>query len=369
MRQIIRGPSDVIGSEYNVRKKDGTEFPAIIYSTNFFREGNPAGLRGIMINITDRKRDEEERKKLQAQLIQAQKMEAIGTLAGGIAHNLNNILMGVQGRTSLMILGKDSSDPDYEHLRGIEEYIKNAVELTRDLLMYARGGKYEVKPTDLNTLIKHENRMFGRTKREIRVHEKYEKDLWTVEVDQGQIKQALLNLYVNAWQAMPGEGDLYTQTENVTFDKERREPFEIAPGKYVKISVTDTGVGMDAATRERIFDPFFSTKDVGQGSGLGLASVYGIIKNHGGFINVYRERGEGATFNIYLPASEREAEEEGPEPKRNEIQYGQGTVLLVDDEDMIVEVGKAMLEKLGHQAYVGKRKAAAEIFLPPLQVC
>ena len=354
MRKVLRGPSDVIGSEYNVRKKDGTEFPAIIYSTNFFREGNPAGLRGIMIDITNRKRAEEERKKLQVQLIQAQKMEAIGTLAGGIAHNLNNILMGVQGRTSLMIMGKDTSDPDYEHLRGIEEYIKNAVELTRDLLGYARGGKYEVKPTDLNTLIKHENRMFGRTKREIRVHEKYEKDQWTVEVDQGQIKQALLNLYVNAWQAMPSEGDLYTQTENVTFDKERREPFEIAPGRYVKISVTDTGVGMDAATRERIFDPFFSTKDVGQGSGLGLASVYGIIKNHGGFINVYSERGEGATFKIYLPASERETEEEGPEPKRNEIQYGQETVLLVDDEDMIVEVGKAMLEKLGYRAFIAR---------------
>ncbi|MDX2446708.1 MAG: PAS domain S-box protein [Desulfobacterales bacterium] len=354
MRQIMTGSKNLIGSEYSVKKKDGTEIPVIIYSARFLREGSPAGLRGIMIDITDRKRAEEERKNLQAQLIQAQKMEAIGTLAGGIAHNFNNILMGVQGRTSLMIMGKDNSHPDYEHLRGIEEYVKNAVELTRDLLGFARGGKYEVKPTDLNTLIKHENRMFGRTKREIRVHEKYEKDLWTVEVDQSQIKQAILNLYVNAWQAMPGEGDLYIQTENVTFDKEYIKLFEIAPGRYVKVSVTDTGVGMDAATQERIFDPFFSIKEVGQGSGLGLASVYGIIKNHGGFINVYSERGEGTTFNIYLPASKREAEEEDPGPKRHEIQYGQGTVLLVDDEDMIVEVGQAMLKKLGYRAFIAR---------------
>ena len=363
MRQIMRGPGDLLGSEYRALKKDGTEFPVIIYSTKFLCEGSPAGLRGIMIDITDRMRAEEERKNLQAQLIQAQKMEAIGTLAGGIAHNFNNILMGVQGRTSLMIMGKDPSDPDYEHLKGIEEYVKNAVELTRDLLGYARGGKYEVKPTDLNTLIKHENRMFGRTKREIRVHEKYEKDLWTVEVDQSQIKQALLNLYVNAWQAMPGEGDLYIQTENATVDTEYIKPFDIAPGRYVKVSVTDTGAGMDAATRERIFDPFFSTKSLGQGSGLGLASVYGIIKNHGGFINVYSERGEGTTFNIYLPASEREAEEEGPRPERHEIQYGQGTVLLVDDEDMIVEVGQAMLEKLGYRAVTaGSGQGALDLY-------
>ena len=354
MRQILRGPSDLLGSEYSAIKEDGTEFPVIIYSTSFLRDGSPAGFRGLMIDITDRKRAEEDRKSLQAQLIQAQKMEAIGTLAGGIAHNFNNILMGVQGRTSLMKMGKNPSEPDYEHLKGIEEYVKNAVELTKDLLGYALGGKYEVKPTDLNILIKHENRMFGRTKREIRVHDKYEKDLWTVEVDQSQIKQALLNLYVNAWQAMPGEGDLFIQTENATLDTEYIKPFDITPGRYVKVSVTDTGAGMDAATRERIFDPFFSTKDVGHGSGLGLASVYGIIKNHGGFINVYSERGEGTTFNIYLPASEREAEEEGPDPKRHEIHYGQGSILLVDDEDMIVEVGKAMLEKLGYRAILAR---------------
>ena len=305
-------------------------------------------------DITVRKHAEAEREKLQAQLNQAQRMESIGILAGGIAHNFNNILMGLQGRTSLMMMDKDPSDSDYEHLKGIEAYVKNAVELTGDLLGFARGGKYEVKPTDLNTLIKHENRMFGNTRKEIRVQGRYEKELWTVEVDHGQIRQVLLNLYVNAWQSMTDGGDLYIRTENVITDEEYVKPFSVAPGRYVKVSVTDTGAGMDAATREKIFDPFFTTKDPGQGSGLGLASVYGIIKNHGGFINVYSEAGEGTTFNIYLPVSEKEIMEQAPRPGRHEIQYGRGTVLLVDDEEMIIGVGQAMLEKLGYRALTAK---------------
>ena len=166
-------------------------------SRPIYEDDRNAGLRGVLTDITENKR-------LEVQLLHAQKMEAIGTLAGGIAHNFNNILMGIQGRTSLMMMGRDPSHPDCEHLLGIEEYVRSAAGLTKDLLGFARGGKYEVKPTDMNALIKHENRIFGRTKREIRVHEKYEKELWHAEVDRGQIQQALLNLYVNAWQAMPG---------------------------------------------------------------------------------------------------------------------------------------------------------------------
>ena len=225
---------------------------------------------------------------------------------------------------------------------------------TRDLLGFARGGKYEVKPTDLNTLIKYENIMFGRTKKEIQVHGNYNNDLWAVEVDRGQIKQVILNLYVNAWQAMPGGGDLYIQTDNVTLDEACIRPPEVIPGRYVKISVTDTGTGMDETTRQRIFDPFFSMKGTGVGSGLGLASVYGIVKHHGGFINVYSEKGEGTTFNIYLPAAEKELVEEGPGPDRHKVQYGQGTVLLVDDEAMIIDVGQQMLERLGYRVLIAR---------------
>lgn len=313
--------------------------------------------------ITEKKLAEEEKEKLQAKLQEVQKMESIGTLAGGIAHNFNNILMGIQGRTSLMMLDKIPSQPDYKHLHYIEEYVKNAAGLTKDLLGFARGGKYEVKPTNLNELIKHENRVFSHTKREIRVHGEYAEPLWPVEVDQGQIQQALLNLYVNAWQAMPGGGDLYIQTLNVTLAEAYVKPFGISPGRFVKISVTDTGTGMDAVVLKKIFDPFFSTKDKSQGSGLGLASVYGIIKNHCGFINVHSEKGKGATFNIYLPVSETGIVVEASKLYHHEILYGQGTVLLVDDESIVIDVGKGILEELGYRVLTARSgKEALDVY-------
>ena len=306
-------------------------------------------------------RDFTEMKKLEAQLQQALKMEAMGTLAGGIAHDFNNVLMTIQGRTSIMLMEKDSSHPDIRHLKGIEDNIESAADLTRQLLGFARGGKYEVKPTDLNELVKKENRMFGQTKKQISIHGKYEKDLWSVEVDQGQIAQVLLNLYVNAWQAMPAGGDLYLGTENVTLDENYVKPFSIEPGKYVKISVTDTGTGMDKATRERIFEPFFTTKEMGRGTGLGLASAYGIIKNHSGFINVYSEKGHGTTFNIYLPASEKEAIEE--KKAAVDTLRGTETVLFVDDEEMIIEVASEVLENLGYNVLTARSgKEACEIY-------
>jgi PAS domain S-box-containing protein len=311
-------------------------------------QNNLVAIKGVVQDITERKEGEAEREKLQSLLNQAQKMESIGTLAGGIAHNFNNVLMGIQGRVSLMMVDKDSSHPDYEHLNGIEEYIRNAAELTKDLLGFARGVNNEVRPTDLNTLIKHENRMFGRTKKEVRIRGKYEKKLWPVEVDRGQIQQVFLNLYVNAWQAMADGGHLYVRTENTTLDGAFTEPFGMNPGRFVKVSVTDTGTGMDDATRAKIFDPFFSTRDNGLSSGLGLASVYGIIKNHGGFINVYSEKGKGTTFNIYLPVSDKKVLLEGAAYDHHRIQYGQGTVLLVDDEGMVIDVGRQMLKRLGY---------------------
>lgn len=322
------------------------------------------GREGKTVAMVVNLRDITEKKRMEVQLQQVQKMEALGTLAGGIAHNFNNALTGIQGRISLMLMDKDPSHSDFEHLKAMEEYVKNAAAMTSDLLGYARGGKYEVKPTDLNSLIRHESRMFGKTKKEIRIHEEYEKDLWSVEVDQGQIRQMLMNLYVNAWQVMPGGGELYVQTENVTIREDYVRPFEFIPGKYVKISVTDTGTGMDEATKDKIFEPFFTTRETGQGTGLGLSSVYGIVKNHGGFINVYSERGEGTTFNIYLPALGPEGEEGEQERKEDQdIQKGEGTVLLVDDEEIITDVGKMVLNNLGYGVLVAKSgKEAVDIY-------
>jgi len=331
--------------ERKYRHKSGTllDFEA---RANLISFGGRDVLCVVVRDITEHKRIEEEKARLEAQLQQAQKMEAIGTLAGGIAHDFNNLLLGIQGRASLMLMDTDSSHHYTEHLNGIVTYVKSAADLTKQLLGFARGGKYEVKTTDLNELIKNQNQMFGRTKKEINIHGKYEKNLWAAEVDQGQIEQVLMNLYINAWQAMSGGGDLYVQTENIIIDENYIKPYKVEPGKYVKISVTDTGLGMDKATRQRIFEPFFTTREMGRGTGLGLASAYGIVKNHDGFINIYSEKGEGTTFNIYLPASEKEVVKE--KKIHEEVLGGTETVLFVDDEDMIIDVGQDILKLLGH---------------------
>jgi len=297
-------------------------------------------------------RDVTEEKMMEAELIQAQKMEAIGTLAGGIAHDFNNLLMGVIGYTSLMLLNKSEADRHYEKLKNIERLVQSGADLTKQLLGFARGGKYEVKPTDLNELIGKSSEMFGRTKQEITIHRKYEKYLHAANVDRGQIVQVLLNLYVNAWQAMPGGGDLYLETNNVTLDAAYARLHSLMPGPYVKISVTDTGRGMDQATQQRIFEPFFTTKEMGRGTGLGLASVYGIIKNHGGIINVESEPGKGSTFSICLPASQGQVEAKKIQPV--EIIRSTETILLVDDHEMILAVGKEMLKALGYEVFAAQ---------------
>ncbi len=326
-----------------------------------YENGVPIKVKGIIQDVTEQHKAEKERKHLEDQLQQAQKMEAIGTLAGGIAHDFNNLLMAIQGRASIMLMNKETSHPDFRHLKGIEDNIESAADLTRQLLGFARGGKYEVKTIDINELIKKQNRMFGRTRKEISIHGKYEENLWSVEVDRGQIEQVLLNLYVNAWQAMPGGGDLYLETENVTLGETDVKPFSIEPGEYVKLSVTDTGVGMDKATRERIFEPFFTTKEMGRGTGLGLASAYGIIKNHGGFINVNSEKGHGTTFNVYLPASEKEVIHE--QKSMGNTLRGTETVLFVDDEDMVIEVAEDLFERLGYKVMTaGSGKEAIETY-------
>jgi nitrogen-specific signal transduction histidine kinase/ActR/RegA family two-component response regulator len=298
-------------------------------------------------------RDITKQKKTETRLLQAQKMESIGTLAGGIAHDFNNLLMGIQGHTSLSLLKLNKNDVHYEHLhehiKTIETLVSSGANLTKQLLGFARGGKYEVKRADLNTLIEKTSKTIGRTKKEISIHRNLEKDLWPTDVDEGQIEQVLLNLFVNAWQAMPNGGDLYIETKNILLDEDRFKVYSKRKGRYVKISVTDTGIGMDEKTKERIFEPFFTTKEMGHGTGLGLASVYGIIKNHNGFINVYSEKGKGATFNIYLPASS--AGDEKDEYRASDVADDilcTETILLVDDEDMVLNVAGDMLKTMGY---------------------
>ncbi|CAB1084321.1 PAS/PAC sensor hybrid histidine kinase [Olavius algarvensis Delta 1 endosymbiont] len=289
-------------TSYDVIRPDGTKVMLELSFSLLENPGEgPSGFKGVLRDVSVRKKTEKEKHKLETQLQQAQKMESIGTLAGGIAHDFNNILMGIQGNASLMLLKIESEHPNYEKIKNIETYVQNGTTLTKQLLGFARRGKYLVKATDLNEIIDKSSALFARTKKEIRVITNLHESIWTVEVDRGQIEQVLLNLYVNAWQAMIDGGDLYLRTENVILDRSYVKPYTVEPGQYVKISITDTGVGIDKTTQQRIFEPFFTTKEMGRGTGLGLASVYGIIKSHGGYINVYSELNRGNDFH-YLPA-------------------------------------------------------------------
>jgi PAS domain S-box-containing protein len=332
-------------------RKDGPTFWSEV-SIKFVRdeEGNPVGITGVARDISDRKRMEEEKQALEAQLQYAQKMESLGTLAGGLAHNFNNLLMAIIGNASVMLLDVDLNHPHYRNLKSIEKQVLNGSKLTRQLLGYAREGRYELKPINLNQLVKETADTFGTTRKEIIVHQEFAENLNRVEVDQGQIEQVLLNLYVNAADAMPGGGDLFIKTMNVTNKDMRGKPYAPKPGNYVLLTVRDTGSGMDKKTMDRIFDPFFTTKGLAQGTGLGLASAYGIIKGHGGYIDVFSKKGKGATFEIYLPATKKAAEEE--KELSGEFVEAQDTVLLVDDEEFVLDAGEQMLRRLGYEVLV-----------------
>jgi two-component system cell cycle sensor histidine kinase/response regulator CckA len=327
-------------------KIDGDPIPVEIHSRAISYRG-----RNVILNvardITARRKAENEKKHLESQLIHSQKMEAVGTLAGGIAHDFNNLLMGIQGYISLMRLQTDPEDPNDEYIQGIETAVMNAANLTNQLLGFARKGKYSLIPTSLNSIVENSSKMFTRTRKEIPTHKKLQANLWSVKVDPGQIEQVLINLYLNAWHAMPDGGDIYIQTENVCLSEEYCKPFEVPQGNYVKVSVTDTGMGIEPDIIERIFEPFFTTKEVGKGTGLGLASAYGIIKNHNGIIRVYSEKNHGTTFNLYLPASN--LEEVVDIEISTEMVKGNEAILLVDDEKTTIKVEELMLRKLGYQ--------------------
>jgi PAS domain S-box-containing protein len=346
--------------ETSLTKKDGQLIPVEIHSRAISYRGRNVILNAVR-DITLRIEAEKEKKLLQSQLLHSQKMEAIGTLAGGIAHDFNNLLMGIQGYMSLMRLQTYPDDPNGEYIQGIESAVRNAANLTNQLLGFARKGKYALKQTCINDLVINSTKMFTRTRKEIVTHIQLQDNLWSVRVDPGQIEQVLINLYLNAWHAMPQGGELWVQTENVYLSHHYCKPFEVPGGNYVKVSVMDTGVGIDEKIIERIFEPFFTTKDVGKGTGLGLASAYGIIKNHNGIIRVYSEKNHGSNFNIYLPSSD--LEEPVDAEVNRELLKGKETILLVDDEEGTILVEKLMLEELGYTVFPARSgKKAIEMY-------
>jgi nitrogen-specific signal transduction histidine kinase/ActR/RegA family two-component response regulator len=325
------------------------------------RSGEIGGLIMFTEVMTDKKRIED-------QLRQSQKMEAIGTLAGGIAHDFNNLLMGIQGRVSLILMDLDPSHPHAEHIKAIEDSIRGGANLTSQLLGFARGGKYEEQPIDINALLLESATMFGRTKKEIQIHTKLLNQSPIVTVNRSQIEQVLLNLYINAWQAMPDGGNLYLETTIITLDDADCKPYQAKPGRYAKVSVTDTGIGMDEPIRKQVFNPFFTTKHKDRGTGLGLASAYGIIKNHAGIITVDSQVGQGTEFNIYLPIMGEKASTgkkiNKEVPIATGLAKGSETILLVEDEELTMQVGQALLESLGYRVITAKNgKQAVDIIV------
>lgn len=251
----------------------------------------------ILIDIT-------ERNYWHTHLRQREKMESVGTLAAGMAHDFNNLLMGIKGNTSLLLMEMTSDHPHYKRLESIEKQVASSASLIKQILGYARQGRTEVKTMNLNELIGETADVMGRTRRDITIHMALAADLRDIEADVGQIEQVLLNLLINAGDAMPQGGDLFLKTANVDHLAMHSKIFKVKANAYIMMVVTDTGIGMDRKTRERIFEPFFTTKEMGRGTGLGLASTYGIIKGHGGYIEVESKQGKGTTFSIYLPVKE-----------------------------------------------------------------
>ncbi len=297
----------------------------------------------LLMDITERKRFED-------QLRRSQRLESIGTLAAGVAHDFNNLLTVIQGNTDIMAMDLQQTHPHYERLQEILRQVQSAKRLTGQLLGYARKGRFEVRLLDFNQLIRETVETFGRTRKEISINVELDPELEIFEGDAGQIEQMILNLLLNAGDAMPSQGALDIQARNVGHEEISSEVFTPKEGKYVLISVHDTGTGMDSGTRERIFEPFFTTKEMGRGTGLGLASVYGTVKGHGGYIDVESEIGRGTTFRIYLPVKpallgegredDLQKEQSAPEPA------SRGTILLVDDEQAVRKVAVEILRKL-----------------------
>ncbi len=334
------------------QKKTIEDIPLTLLKKNgkkrYFNAGTAPNLNanGQFVGIICMLKDVTEERLLHAQLQQSQKMEAIGTLAGGVAHDFNNLLMGIQANISLIHLAVEGDNQTIDKLDRIEKQIQTGASLTRQLLGYARKGKYKVEQLNLNIVSKTVLDTFARTQKHLTIHCSPDDSLPAIEADQGQLELVLLNLFVNAADAMPNGGDLTITTKTCYHSHMKAKSYDIKSGLYVQLSIADNGTGMDQHTVSRIFEPFYTTKEMGRGTGLGLASVYGVVKSHNGYIDVDSKVGKGSVFNLYFPASSQEADM--PAPKNGALLGGVGTILLVDDETDILESGAELLENLGY---------------------
>ncbi len=334
-----------------MRRRDGSPIWVEVHAAFLFDEqGRIAGFQGTTRDITERKRAEEEHENLEAQLRQAQKMEAVGRLAGGVAHDFNNMLSVIMGHAELALMGLQPSDPLHGDIREILKAGRRSADLVRQLLAFARKQTIVPIVLDLNETVGSMLKMLGRLIGEdIELAWLPGHGLAKVKMDPAQLDQILANLAVNARDAVVGVGKVTIETTNVELDEVYCETHAgFTPGRYVMLAVSDTGCGMDRETLANAFDPFFTTKPHGQGTGLGLATVYGIVKQNGGFINVYSEPGRGSTFKICLPRFESEEAATEAVRKRVAPPEGKETVLLVEDEKPLLELSRRLLEGLGY---------------------
>lgn len=318
----------------------------VIISSALVKDPNGRA-RGLVVNMTDIR----EQKKLEAQLQQAQKMESVGRLAGGVAHDFNNMLSIILGNVELLL--KDShamDDPIAGKLQQIQKAARRSSNLTRQLLAFARKQTISPKILDLNVIIEGMLNMLRRLIGEdIELSWQPKSGLWHTRIDPSQVDQILANLCVNARDAIQDVGKINIETDHAIIDNQYCQvQTEFQPGDYVVLSVSDTGAGMDKETKGKLFEPFFTTKDVGKGTGLGLAMVYGIVRQNDGFINVHSEPGEGTTFKIYLPKQPHTGNDGSKKDSADQILKGNETILVVEDEKAILETTKMMLERVGY---------------------
>jgi PAS domain S-box-containing protein len=338
--------------EVRLRKQNGKEMDCLLTaSVRRGSDGTILGYQGIIRDITEHKRAEKEMKALEEQFRQSQKMEAIGRLAGGIAHDFNNILTIIQGYCQLSLYELKGDHPLRENIEGIKKSTDRAAGLIRKILAFSRRQVMEMRVLDLNTLLMDLDKLLRRIIGEdIDLVTVLTEDLGRVKVDPGQIEQVILNLAVNAKDAMPNGGKLTIETANAELDDVyARSHVSVAPGQHVMLSVSDTGVGMSPEVKERIFEPFYTTKEKGKGTGLGLSTVYGIVKQSGGNIWVYSELGQGTTFKIYLPRAEAAPEEIMEKVAKEEPPRGSETILVVEDEEELRKLAVQFLQKQGYR--------------------
>lgn len=346
-------------------------------ATDYLIKGqiDPGLLERAIRHAMERRQSESERERLQQELFQTQKLDSIGMLAGGIAHDFNNLLQVILGYVQKLKVSMDSNNVYSEELNLIEVAADKAAALTNQLLSYARKGKYVVESIDPGKVVEEIILLLGRTIPEnINMDTSLQSGAAKVKADKNQIYQMLLNLCVNAKDAMPQGGTIHISTKNVDIDEQYCELNQVqsGPGKYLLLSVQDTGTGIPEEHRSQIFEPFFTTKEIGKGTGLGLAMVYGIVKHHGGFIKVDSVSGEGTVFKIFMPAIIEKSEATRPEqtfvPSSTAQTDGQDhksqkSVLVVDDEDVVRFLAIDLLESLGYEAVPAEDgEEAVEIF-------